>query len=467
MPLKNYLQNIFRNTGARVLFVIFVSLIVITAYVLIYGYFTQLKIYEEEELMKLQAIVNTLSAQIDGDGHEALMDRYTEKDALTQVDQDSFYFELYKILSTAKANNNLTTEIYTMVVKGDQKMVCFGVSTSTDLNFRHEYTDYPQTLLDRYENGGSIPRYEDMYGSWLSAFAPIRNSAGKTVAVVQVDERFDDFIMKARRDIQRNVFISFMIMGVIAFFLFQAISRVLGYESKLRADKEEVERLRRELIANVSHDLRTPVAVIQGYVETMQLKQKEISQQQRDKYIEIILQNTNKLRKLINELFELAKLEAAGAKLDVEPFHPTELIQDVLAKFKLMADEKGVALNTNLSKNMPRVVGDIALIDRVLQNLIENAIKFCAMGDYVNIELEQKNNRVYISVVDSGPGIPDEDMPYIFERYHKGSNSQKDSSTGLGLAIVKKILDMHGSVIDIETSQAEGTRFTFCLPIHK
>lgn len=467
MPLKNYLQNIFRNTGARVLFVVFVSLLVITAYVLVYGYFTQLKIYEEEELMKLQAIVNTLSAQINGDGHEAMMAKYTQKDALTRVDQDSFYFELYQVLSTAKTNNKLSTEIYTMVVNGGEPMVYFGVSTNTDLNFRHEYTDYPRALLDQYENGGSIPRYKDMYGSWLSAFAPIRNSAGKTVAVVQVDERFDDFIMKARHDIQRNVFISFIIMGVIAFFLFQAISRVLGYESKLRADKEEVERLRRELIANVSHDLRTPVAVIQGYVETMQLKQKEISQQQRDKYIEIILQNTNKLRKLINELFELAKLEAAGAKLDVEPFHPTELIQDVLAKFKLMADEKGVALNTNLSKNMPRVVGDIALIDRVLQNLIENAIKFCAMGDYVNIELEQKNNRVYISVVDSGPGIPAEDMPYIFERYHKGSNSQKDSSTGLGLAIVKKILDMHGSHIDIETSQAEGTRFTFCLPIHK
>ena len=437
------------------------------AYVITYGYFTQLKIYEEEELMKLQAIVNTLSPQIDGDGHEALFDRYTEKDALTKVDQDSFYYDLYQILLTAKLNNGLNTEIYTMVVKGEQKMVCFGVSTSTDLNFRHEYADYPQALLDHYQDGSSIPRYEDRYGSWLSAFAPLRNSAGKTVAVVQVDERFDDFIMKARHDILRNVLISMLIIGIIAFFLFQAISRVMSYESKLRAEKEEVERLRHELIANVSHDLRTPVAVIQGYVETMQLKQKEISQEQRDRYIEIILQNTHKLRKLINELFELAKLEAAGAKLAVEPFQPAELIQDVLAKFKFMAEEKGVALNVDLSNNMPRVDGDIALIDRVLQNLIENAIKFCAEGDHVNIELEQKNGRVYITVVDSGPGIPDEDMPYIFERYHKGSNSQKDSSTGLGLAIVKKILDMHGSHIDIGSSQGEGTRFTFCLPVHK
>lgn len=465
--MKRYLHTILNNTGARILFVSFIGLVAIIAYVLIYGYYSQLSIYEEEELMKLQAIANTLSAQIDGDAHEAMFQHYNAKDALTTVDQDSFYHQLHEMLLSAKQANRLSTEIYTMVVEGADSTVYFGVSTSEKLNYRHIYTDRPDQLVASYTTGGSVPRYEDMYGSWLSAFAAVKNAAGNTVAVVQVDERFDDFIMQARRDIQRSTLISFIILGVIGFFLFQAISRVLSYEKHLKTEKEEVERLRRELIANVSHDLRTPVAVIQGYVETMKLKQKEISQEQRDRYIEVILQNTHKLRKLINELFELAKLEAAGARLDEEPFHPTELIQDVLAKFKLMAEEKGVALNTNLSKGMPYVMADIALIDRVLQNLIENAIKFCSKGDYVNIELEQKNGRVYISVVDSGPGIPEEDMPYIFERYHKGSNSQKDSSTGLGLAIVKKILDMHGSVVSISSSAEQGTRFTFCLPIYK
>ncbi len=465
MEVTGYLKSVLRNAGTRILLAIFLSIVVIMAFVLTYGYYTQLGIYEEEELMKLEAIAKTLSLQIDGDAHAALFSRYQEMDALTSPDQDSMYHAIYRVLTAAKAKNGLTTEIYTMVLQEADTTVLFGVSTSNNLNYRHVYTDFPATLPERYPTGGTIPMYEDMYGSWLSAFAPVTNSQGKVVAVVQVDERFDDFIMAANHDIRRNIFISFIILGVIAFFLFQSISTILDIDTELRKDKENVERLRRELIANVSHDLRTPVAVIHGYVETMKLKQKEISQENRDKYIEIILQNTERLRKLINELFELAKLEAAGKELKPEPFQLAELVQDVSGKFKLLAEEQGIVLNTPTGGNLPMVMGDIAMIDRVLQNLIENSLKFCNDGDFINIEMKRQGSKVYISVSDSGPGIPTEDQPYVFERYHKGSNAKRDSSTGLGLAIVKKIIDMHNSEVVVRSSKTEGPSFTFYLPV--
>lgn len=466
MRLFHFIKTALRNTGTRILLAIFVGIVVIIGYVVAYGYFTQINIYEEEELMKLDAIARTLALQIDGDEHSNLLNKYPAKDAISKLGQDSVYDAIFNILKNAKEANGLQTEIYTMVLNPDDSTIYFGVNTSDKTNFRHIYDDRPDMLLDSYQTGGTLPRYEDMYGVWLSAFAPVKNSQGQTVAVVQVDERFNDFIMRARNDVQRNILISLLIIGIIAFILFQSINNILDSEKSLQAEKKEVELLRKELVANVSHDLRTPVAVIHGYVETMKLKQKDISQEQRDRYIDIILQNTDKLRKLINELFELAKLEAAGSKIEAEPFQVAELIQDVAGKFRLLAEEKGITINTIPGKNIPHVHADIALIDRVLQNLMENAIKFCHRGDEITVQLQHRNNRVYVSVTDNGPGIDPEDLPHIFDRYHKGKNSQRDSSTGLGLAIVKKILDMHQSVLQAESGLGQGARFTFCLPVY-
>lgn len=461
----SYLKNVLSNAGTRILLAIFLSITLIIAFVLIYGYYTQLSIYEEEELMKLEAIAQTLALQIDGDAHAALLQEYPDMDDLTDARQDSVYFHIYQTLKAAKQRNELSTEIYTLILEGSDSALVFGVSSSEKLNYRHEWEDRPQAHLTNYATGGRVAQYEDMYGTWLSAFAPILNNNDEVVAILQVDERFDDFIIAANQDIRRNIFISFIILGVIAFFLFQSISTILEVDKGLRKDRETIETLRRELIANVSHDLRTPVAVIHGYVETMKLKQKEISQEKRDKYIEIILQNTDKLRKLINELFELAQLESQGKVAKMEPFQMAELIQDVVGKFKILAEKRSIVLNAVHSKGVPMVKGDIALIERVLQNLIENSLKFCSAGDFVNVELVHKGAEIWVSVSDSGPGIPEEDLPYVFERYHKGSNSNRDSSSGLGLAIVHKIIDMHSSTIAVESNAAQGTRFTFSLEI--
>ncbi len=235
------------------------------------------------------------------------------------------------------------------------------------------------------------------------------------------------------------------------------------------------ENLRRELVANVSHDLRTPLAVIHGYIETLMIKEESITKAENKKYLNTILQSTEKLKKLVEDLFELSKLEAKEIEPHKEPFFITELIQDISQKHKLLAQEKNITIVPAISEDIPMVHADVSLIERVLQNLIDNAIKFTEDGGIITIETHQLEKNVEIKVSDTGVGISESEIPYVFDRYHalsKDDNSESniDSrkvSTGLGLAIVKKILEIHNATINLTSKLNHGSSFSFNLPVYQ
>lgn len=225
-----------------------------------------------------------------------------------------------------------------------------------------------------------------------------------------------------------------------------------------------VDNLRRELISNVSHDLRTPVASIQGYSETLLLKMDKLSKDEQNKYLNVIYSSCIRLRNLVDELFELSKLESNQVKPNPEPFPISELVHDVINKYRLLSQEKGISINTVIVKDVPMVDADISMIDRVLQNLIDNAVKFCKQGDVINIEINSVDlQKVQVKVSDTGQGIKQEDLPHIFQRYYKGRSDQ--NSTGLGLAIVKKIIELHQSEVEVSSQYGKGTTFAFHLPV--
>jgi signal transduction histidine kinase len=235
-----------------------------------------------------------------------------------------------------------------------------------------------------------------------------------------------------------------------------------GTISKNIQKLKETDEFRKELISNVSHDLRTPVASIQGYAETLLLKSKTIAPEESTKYLEIIYSSCEKLKKLVGDLFDLSKLQTNQVKLNKERFAIAELISDIANKYRIISQKKGISINAFLPVENPIVEADITLIDRVLQNLIDNAIRFCKEGDFINIIIQTNpDGKVEISVKDSGEGIKPDELPYIFERYYKGK--QYSESTGLGLAIVKKIIDLHQSVISVTSHPGHGTEFTFKL----
>ena len=227
------------------------------------------------------------------------------------------------------------------------------------------------------------------------------------------------------------------------------------------------DKLRQELVSNVSHDLRTPLAIIHGYTETLLIKDKELSDRERRQYLNNINSSTEKLTKLVAQLFEYSKLEAKQIEPQKEPFLISELAMDLYYKFQILAKEKSIELKIEMEDGMPLVFADIALVERVIQNLMDNALKFTPNGGTITLSLSHNEENVECTVKDTGMGISEQDQTYIFERYRKAKPSTKENfGAGLGLAIVKKILDIHDASIKVISKPNQGASFQFVLPIY-
>ena len=228
------------------------------------------------------------------------------------------------------------------------------------------------------------------------------------------------------------------------------------------------DRLRRELVANVSHDLRSPLASIQGYLETVLMKQDELSAEERAKFLDIALRNVNRLSALVAELFELSKFDAQQIEPVMEAFSAAELVQDVVAKFQPRADDQSVSLQATLPADLPMVYADIGLIERVISNLTDNALRHTPAGGRVVVAPMLKGEHVVVCVSDTGAGIASVDQPRIFDRFYRDDEARSTQAVrgaGLGLAIAKKILDLHGCTISVESEEGQGATFTFDLPL--
>ena len=247
-----------------------------------------------------------------------------------------------------------------------------------------------------------------------------------------------------------------------------SFNRMAGKIQANMIELEKTDRLRRKLIANVSHDLRSPLASMQGYLETILMKEKTLSKEDRKAYLDVILNNTQLLRKMVEELFELSKLDARQIEPQKEPFSIADLIQDIVLKVKPRADEKEVSISADFRRNLPQVWADIGLIERVLTNLLENAIDYTDAKGNIYMALEQVDGHVNVEVRDNGSGIKEEDLPHIFDRFYRADKSRSlaAGNTGLGLAIAKIILELHGTDINVESTSGEGTRFYFTLPVY-
>jgi len=240
--------------------------------------------------------------------------------------------------------------------------------------------------------------------------------------------------------------------------------------TRIDGQVEEIRRIegsRRELIANVSHDLRTPMASIRGYLETLVLKDGQLADEDRRRYLGIALRQAERLATLLDELFELAKLEAARFEPQRERFSLAELVQDNLQRYALVAEAQGVRLEGQLQPDTPFVDADVGLMDRVLQNLIENALRFTPRDGSVTVAVEEAAGTVGVEVSDTGCGIAEGELPLIFDRFYRCQFDAAESDgggTGLGLAIAKRIMDLHESKITVRSRLGEGTIFHFALP---
>ena len=188
---------------------------------------------------------------------------------------------------------------------------------------------------------------------------------------------------------------------------------------------KNVDALRRELIANVSHDLRNPLAIINGYVETLQIRDEKLTPDEKRSYYKIILNSVDKLTKLVTDLFDLSKLESGQMQVKKEKLKIQELLVDSSLKYELLAQSKDISISSSICANLPVVEADLYLIDRVIQNLLDNAVKYTPDHGHIELEACSAPGGVKIRVKNSGEGIPKEDLESIFDRYYKVDKDMK------------------------------------------
>ncbi len=228
---------------------------------------------------------------------------------------------------------------------------------------------------------------------------------------------------------------------------------------------ETADRTRRELIANISHDLRNPLASIRGYTETLLEKDETLSPADRRRYLQISLDRAAALSRLIDGLFELSKLESPGATPKRERFSLAELVQDVVMHLGHEAESRGVSLKAGRPDALYFVYADLQMTERLLINLIDNAIRHSPPGGRVTLELFSEVDGVRCVVADEGPGVSPDMRERIFDRFYIGDHSRSAAKrgSGLGLAIAKRIVDLHGGRIWVEEA-AVGSAFAFVVP---
>lgn len=405
---------------------------------------------------------------------------------------------------------NPQVDIYLLNSSGMIKGSFLGNSEPDTVNFQIIDT----APLDAFIDGAPLPLFgqdplnPDMMEPFSVAHISIMGSKGCYLYVILESEQYDEIAaMLAESYIIKNsmtglliIIISTLLLGllvfrvltqrlravtttVVAFEHGQLNKRVaisshdeigqLGTSFNQMADTlvanmdeiKQVDRLRRELIANVSHDLRSPLASIQGYLETIQQKDGNLTTHERNKYYDIVLRNTRKLGNLISELFELSKLDAKNVQPELEPVSMAELAQDLVAQFQPIALDKNITLKAHLPNEPLKLVNaDIALMERAISNLIDNAIKNTPEGGSVTITPSNSKNKVQIEISDTGIGISEEQISRIFDRFYQVDASRTPGTgAGLGLSIAQKILELHGSELSVKSMMNQGTTFSFSL----
>jgi len=242
------------------------------------------------------------------------------------------------------------------------------------------------------------------------------------------------------------------VVGVVMVF------RDVSYE-------RELDRMKTDFVSSVSHELRTPLTSIKAYTETI-LNDKDMPEETRWNFMDVISEETNRLANLIEDLLEVSRIEAGTAKIELDTVDVTAIIEKVLTALKPLANKKNIELETHISNELPQLPADESKIESVITNLINNAIKFTPENGRVSISVETANDQMSIRISDTGMGIPAEALPKIFNRFYRVYRPGKQiQGTGLGLSIVNKIVEMHNGRIEVESEVDRGTTFTVFIPL--
>nr|MBA3384789.1 GAF domain-containing protein [Actinomycetota bacterium] len=254
------------------------------------------------------------------------------------------------------------------------------------------------------------------------------------------------------------------LLSLLGRFVATAVENIRAYDAE-RTTVEELRRLsalRADFVSLVSHELRSPMATVIGSARTLQLRWRELKPEQRESFLALIADETNRLAMLVADVLDTSRIEAGTFSYTFADVDLAELLRDVVAAAEVGQDE--VPLATSIADPMPAIRGDRERLRQVLANLVENAVKYSPSGEPVEVSATALNGDVVVKVRDRGPGIANEDQSLIFEKFGRARSGKVLPGTGLGLFIARSIAEAHGGTLDVRSTPTEGATFTLVLP---
>ncbi len=481
--------------------VVFGGLFVLLVYFIISSHYLMLSKSRANVLQRLMAISSTASLQINGDLHEQLSKKYKHKNDLIESSDDSSYQALHNVLKRIKDVNHLESPIYTMVYNSKSDEYEFIITSSEKPYYRHMFVNYPMELRANYDYGGVIDVYNSENGTWLSAFAPIMNSKDKVVAIVQVDQSFDSFIVEANKDLIKNIFVASLLFIPFSIFLYSYMKNTLQKEeenmrmleesneeiqlqneliknsnNKLEEakfiiekrnenlDKQVKERTKELLVANEeletflyrsSHDIQGPIATLKGicYIAKNEGEESE--------YLKMIDENIIQLDqrvKSVNSVFEVKHRQTT-----IEPFLVNELIDEILSEQSKSMNYADISSCLDIDESLV-LRSDKQLFSIIIREMIRNAINF-RIGVFVTIKIKAFRlgfGHIKLIFEDNGQGISEEVKDMIFDMFKRGN--ERSLGSGLGLYTLRMAVNkLHGKVKLINNGGL-GASFELILP---
>jgi signal transduction histidine kinase len=241
------------------------------------------------------------------------------------------------------------------------------------------------------------------------------------------------------------------------------VGRLAEAFNRMSTELEGLELLRRELVANVSHELKTPISALRAHLENLL----DGVEQPDPETLQIMLMQSERLGRLVDQLLDLSRLESGDVPLERERVELAPLVSQVFSEIQVARPDPGVTLDDDLPGDLPPVFADRERVHQVLFNLLDNAVRLTPAGGRVTVTASSDNGSIDVVVADTGPGIPAEHLPHVFERFYRvdESRSRDDGGTGIGLAIARSVVEAHGGRIWAESEPGRGSAFTFELPV--
>ena len=478
-----------KSPTRRIFTFVILSFASMAIYLISQHYFSTIQEIQTLTLQNLQNMANTVALQIDGDEHETMMLMHQSKDDIKHKNADIIYYKIHTTLQNNLASANIKSPIYTFVFDTTSHTFNFGVTSSEQPYFRHQYSSPPPELVKNMEKGGKLEKYKDEFGYWLSAFAPIKNKKGKVVALLQVDEKFDTYVAHLNCITLQNILVGLLAFSIVIMFLINYLKKVLAQEEKakkylseaylekteineklqeneqqLKHYAQELEQSNQELVdfANIaSHDLKAPVRGILSFVQLYEKRNKDKFDERDKEYFEFIKTNARQSLQLIEGLLNYSKVDKnIGNSIEMDVETAVKTAQNNLLS---IIYERNAVIEMGA---LPCIEAHPLLVMQLFQNLINNGIKYNqSTQPFVYISARYTENEGYIySVKDNGIGIAERHQQDVFAMFRRLHGAGEYEGSGIGLAFCKRIVQTYEGKMWLESELGLGSTFFFTLP---